>query len=760
MPISNGLMNDLGPLAAYGEYTEEVYSPSSQPLYKSPSKSTEKKRKPFVPVNHLSTEASPYLLQHADNPVGWFAWGDEAFETARSEDKPIFLSIGYSSDHWCHVMERECFNDVEVAGMMNDTCIPVKVDREERPDLDNIYMEICRVQNGSAGWPLNIFMTPEGRPFFCTTWLPKRTAGQMPGITELLPRVKWLWHMQRDDVERAADDLASAVKERFSILSGSKNRSGGRIGRFTAYEALNDIRSIFDVRWGGFGGSPKFPEHNKLLFLLSQAQEGSEASKRDKSDAITMTDVTLRRMWRGGIHDHLGGGFSRYSVDEQWLVPHFEKLLCDQAMLLMAVSISQRLIQNSFHRLFAEDIIFCITKDFSDGNSFSQGFRTSVDGDTPEGEGRYYLWNENEIKRLLPEGDSGLFCAAYAVLPSGNFGSELAGSQMSWNILYEASTVTELARRYGIKGAEVGQRLYEARKILLDARDKRYPLRSDNKVLMSWNGLMIAALAHASVSFEQTEWKDIAERSALFIQKNFADRNGNWYRRWIDGKIEIPALAEDYVYFLWGIIELYRASEHFKAGERQLEEWVKTAKILADTLIEKFGDEKNGGLFETAGDDRNISLRLKTAEDINSLPSVNAVAAIVLTELAFIAEDKKYSDFARKIIGCFSGYARENPLSCLSLITADLMWRPFKPKRKPEPEPKPILTDEELNREEPEIPQQQEDRKEEHRASRASRRSARQESGTSGSAASGTSGKGDRASRRSARTHRASSRER
>ena len=737
MRAADSLMHVSGPLAAYGEYEETA------PASKSPS---EPGRKTFVPQNHLGGELSPFLRQHADDPVGWYAWGGEAFSAAKSEDRPVFLSIGYSSDHWCHVMNRDCFRDAEVAGMINDTCIPVAVDREERPDIDNLYMEICRVQNGSAGWPLNVFMTPEGRPFFICTWLPKRTYGQMPGITELLPRIKWLWLMQRNDVERSADELSELARERLDILSGEKYKSSGRIGRFTAMTALDDIRSIFDIRWGGFGASPKFPEHDKLMFLLSQAEESSAASKRDKSDALTMTDITLRRMWRGGIHDHLGGGFSRYSVDEQWLVPHFEKLLCDNAMLLLAVSMSQRLVQNSFHRLFAEDIIFCLTKYFADGTSYSQGFRSAIDGDTPDGEGRYYLWNENEIKSILPEGDAGLFCAAYAVLPSGNFGSELAGSQMSWNILYEASTVTELARRYGIKGGEVGQRLYESRKMLLDYRDKRYPLVSDNKILMSWNGLMIGALAHASVSFNVPEWRDIAERSALFITKNFPDKNGRWRRRWIDGKAEIPALAEDYAYFLWGIVELYKAAKHFGAGEKQLGDWLDTAKTLADILTSDFWDGKNGGLFQTSGGDANLFIRMKSAEDINSLPSMNALAAMAMCELAFIAEDKKYSDFARKIIGCFSRYARENPLRCLTMITADLTFTPFKPKKKPEPEPKPVPTDEELNREET-AESGQEEPKEDRKPTRSPRRAGRQE-------ASSSSGRSERASRRSARTHR------
>ena len=732
----NGLMHELGPLAAYGEYTDELNLRTA--------------KKVFVPENHLGSELSPYLLQHANNPVGWYSWGSEAFETAQREDKPIFLSIGYSSCHWCHIMERECFNDVEVAGMINDTCIAVKVDREEHPDIDNLFMEVCRIQNGSAGWPLNIFLTPEGKPFFCTTWLPKRTRGQMPGITEILPRIKWLWLMQREDVERSANDLYELVKEKFSVLAGSKYLSSGRIHKFTAFEALESMRKVFDLRWGGFGSAPKFPEANKLLFLLSQAKEESGASKRDKSDALTMTDITLRRMWRGGIHDHLGGGFSRYAVDERWLVPHFEKLLCDQAMILLTAALSQELNQSSFNRLIAEDIIFCVTKDFCDNGSYSQGFRSSIDADTPEGEGRYYLWTENEIKSILPEGDSGLFCAAYAVLPSGNFGSELAGSQMGWNILYEASTVTELAKRYGIKGVEVGRRLYECRKLLLEARDKRSNLISDNKILMNWNGLMIGALARASSAFEQPEWKDIAERAALFLIKSLPDKNGNWHRRWIAGKADINAIAEDYAYFLWGIIELYKASKKFGAGDKQLNDWMKTAQTLADTMITKFFDEKSGGLFMNSGEDNNIFIRMKTAEDINSLPSANAMAVLALDELAFILEDKKYSDYARKIIECFSQAAGDNPLNYISLVNAGLMWKPFKPKKKIEPESKRALTDEELNQEESgnfdSGHEAETDSESERRNARASRRAARSER-------AGSSSGSERAERRRSGAH-------
>ena len=713
MPTNNyfTLMNEFNPLAAYGEYTEEI------------AKSPVQKGKIFVPVNHLADEKSLYLSRQADSPVGWYSWGNEAFDIARHEDRPVFLNIGYSSNHWCSVMDKECFMNSEVAGMINDAFIPVRADREEYPELDNLFMETCRIQNGSAGWPLNIFLTPEGKPFFCTTWLPRRTTGQMPGLTVLLPRVKWLWHMQREDIYRAVDVLAESVKSRFDVLSGTRYR-GGKIKSYTAYSALDDMRKIFDVRWGGFGHVPKFPEATKLLFLLGLAKDNSGSSKRDKSDAFTMTDITLRRMWRGGIHDHLGGGFSRYAIDERWLVPHFEKLLCDQAMILLAASLAQEIKANSFHRLIAEDIIFSVTRDFPDNTSYSQGFRSAIDGDTSDGEGRYYLWTEDEIKRILPEGNSGLFCAAYAVLPSGNFGNEVAGSQMGWNILYEASTVTDLAKRYGIKAADVGGILYECRKLLLDYRDKRYPLNSDNKILMNWNGLIIGALAHASVAFEQSEWRDIAERSALFIQKNFHGKTGSWFHVWLDGKAYIPATLEDYAYFMWGITELYKSAKHFNAGEKQLNDWLNCAKELADIMINSFWDEKYGGFF-MASDDNIMFARMKSAEDMNSLPSANALASMALNELAQILEEKNYSDYARKINECFSYDAKENPLSYLSLITAALSWQAV--KKKPEPEPEPVPTDEELNREEPVNEAQHDEPEIKHtRSSRASRHSGRE----------------------------------
>ena len=654
-------------LETYGEYSEEVARVNRQKVY--------------IPSNHLAGALSPYLQDHASDPVGWYEWGADAFNTARAEDMPLFVHVGYSSSHWCRIMNRDCFADPEVAGMLNTSCIPVCVDREERPDIDALLTEACIVQNGSAGWPLNVWMTPDGLPFMCVTWMPKRGMGEMPGLTELIPRVRWLWRVQNNDAERGARELAESVKAKLT-----KYTHRGNMGIFTAQEASRDLQSVFDSRWGGFGGVPKFPEPEKLIFMLAQADTNS----------LTMTDITMRRMWRGGIHDHLGGGFSRYAVDERWLVPHFEKLLSSQALLLFAVSMAQEIRPNSFHRLFAEDIIFCAMRYFSTDASYSQGFSSSIDGDTSTGEGRYYLWTEEEIRTTLPAEYIGLFMAAYGVLPSGNFGSEVGASQIGQNILYEASTVSELAKTYGIKGSEVASRLSECRRILLEARDKRYPLKADSKILMGHNGLMIGALSRAAVVFGQSEWRDFAERTALFVNKNFTDKAGTWHHMWVNGHTAGNALAEDYAYFLWGVLELYKAVKHYSpTSGKQLSEWLACAQTIADAMLSRCSDEQTGGLYLSDRTDLRLFAQIMNAVDANSLPSPNSTAAAALSELGQLTEEKKYSDAAKQIISVFSHYAAEHPTECTSLILAHQSWKPV--KKKPAAPPPPPPTDAELN---------------------------------------------------------------
>lgn len=636
----------------------------------------------WLPKNRLGDERSPFLQQHARDPIGWYPWGPAAFEAARREDKPLFLSIGFSSCHWCHVMERECFSDPETSELMNDACIPVCVDREERPDLDALFMEVCRLQNGSGGWPLNLFLTPDGRPFFATTWLPKRTTGQMPGITDILPRVKWLWLMQREDVLRAAEDLTALLQLRCRLPRK------GRVGAAAAREALNTLRRSFDANWGGFGTAPKFPEVPKLLFLLQQAGSALN-SRQERDEAFAMVDLTLRRMWRGGIHDHLGGGFARYATDERWITPHFEKLLSTQAALLLTASLAQEERPDPFYRTMAEDIVGFVVRDLSDP---SPAFYTSIDSESAEGEGRYYLWRDDEVRALLPDGEAGLFCAAYAVMPGGNFGDELAGAKIGYNILYEATTVSELARRFGLRPQDAAQKLADARARLLDARRRRPAPACDAKVLMGWNGLMIGAMARASSAFERPDWRELAERTAFFLQKTLLDRKVGWLRRW-RGSSDIPALAGDYAALLWGVTELHRAAVKAGAGEKQARDWLDYGALLAEAMIENCLDRDEGGLFLTPGSDANIFMRYKTAED-GDLPSANALAALALSRLGAALEERRYADLSKEIVASFAHAAAQDPVSHLSLIAASALWRPVKPK------------DEEVRKNPPEEPEE------------------------------------------------------
>jgi uncharacterized protein YyaL (SSP411 family) len=608
--------------------------------------------------NRLADEKSPYLLQHADNPVDWYPWGEEAFELAREEDKPVFLSIGYSSCYWCHVMERECFSDDEVASLLNDACVSIKVDREERPDLDGLFMEICHIQNGSGGWPLNLFLTPQGEPFFAATYLPKRTVGKMPGLADVTPRVKWLWLMQKEDVLRGAKSLAGA------LAAKTASASGGKIGSFHVKAAAKALKNSFNEEWGGFGFAPKFPCAPRLLFLLELAR----ASGPEAEEALSMVDRTLRKMWAGGIHDHLGGGYARYATDERWIMPHFEKMLCDQAMLLRVAARAYEVSPDPFYRKFAEDVAACVVRDFTSPESC---FWTSIDADSEGNEGRYYCWTEEEIRETLPQGDVGIFCAAYAILPGGNFTHEMTSRQTGHNILYEALPPTDVARRCGLRAPDVAKRLENDRRVLLEARNRRPSPRVDDKVLMDWNGLMIGALARAGRVFEKKEWITLAERAALFLQKVLVDPKGAWRRRYRAKEAAIPALPGDYAALMWGVMELHKAA----SAEKQKRDWLRYAENLAAKLEADFWDEPEGGFFLSAADDPLIFLRRKAALD-DAAPSANATAITAYAALAEASADgekqEKYMAKAAAIASCFVRAAGEKPVEHISLITASL----------------------------------------------------------------------------------------
>ena len=604
-------------------------------------------------TNRLSQEKSPYLLRHAANPVDWYPWGPEAFKKAQEEDKTIFLSIGYSSCHWCHVMERESFEDAEIAELLNDACVSVKVDREEHPDLDALFMDVCHLQNGNGGWPLNLFLTPEAEPFFAATYLPKRTIGRLPGLADIVPRVKWLWAAQKEDVLKGAHSLVDTLRTKSAFASG------GYIGAVQAKSVFRELKGTFDAVNGGFGFAPKFPSAPKLLFLLDYART---AADEEKNEALSMVDTTLRKMWSGGIHDHLGGGYARYATDERWIVPHFEKMLYDQATLLWAAASLYEIEPDEFHRSFAEDIVACVLRDFTSPESC---FWSAIDAESEGEEGLYYLWTDGEIHRALPQGDAGIFCATYAILPGGNFRHEVSGVQTGQNILYETASAAEIAKRYGLKPAELSKRLENDRRVLLEIRGRRSKPALDDKVLMDWNGLMIGALARAGRVFEKKEWGLSAERAALFLQKILVDPKGNWRRRYRLKEAAIPALPGDYASLMWGVMELHQAAQ----TEKQRRDWLKYATSLANQMEERYWDEAHGGLFLSAADDPYIFMRRKAAAD-DAVPSANAMAMNAYIAMGKVSGERKYTGMAKAIAACFARIASVQPLEHLSLIAA------------------------------------------------------------------------------------------
>ncbi|GHV38647.1 hypothetical protein FACS1894187_17700 [Synergistales bacterium] len=696
-------------------------------------------------------EKNLFLRRHADNLVEWYPWGEEAFSRARELNIPIFLSIGYSSSHRCHAMERDCFSDAEIASLMNGACVPVLVDCEERPDLASLFTEVCQIQNGGSGWPLSLFLTPDGEPFFAATWLPKRSVGKMPGLADITPRVRWLWLTQRDEVLLGAKSLVDGMKAKNDV------KQGGHTGSFLTRISLSELKSLFDNTWGGFGNPPKSICAPRLLFLLESAKnDGADIAAADKKEAFSMVDLTLRKMWAGGIHDHLGGGYAHCATDARWVTPHFEKLLCDQALLLWVASLASEAEaavstadgegrenlriaaglpakavykEDNFYNTFAADIVACVTRDFTSPESC---FWTAIDADLDGIEGKYYLWTDDEVHAALPQGDAGIFCAAYAVMPGGNFKPEMSSSQNGSNILYEAIPCAEAALRYGLRAPDVAKRLENDKHALFDARSRRQAPLLDEKVLMDMNGLMIGALARAGRVFKRKDWILAAERAALFLQKVLVDPKGNWRRCYIGKESAIAALPEDYAALMWGVMEIYdavsveisedednktgsaknssknaasksnskadsssddkimdvrqRAEERRKAEEekraeerrkldaqrvdKQRKEWLRYAETLADKIEENFWDEEKGGFFLSASDDELIFLRRKSAED-SSVPSANALAMMVYTSLALAMpeENGEKNHYIEKAEAIAAAFSRATNVAPLDNIS-------------------------------------------------------------------------------------------
>jgi len=571
--------------------------------------------------NRLARERSPYLLQHALNPVDWHPWGDEAFERARREDKPVFLSIGYATCHWCHVMERESFEDEDVAALLNEHFVPVKVDREERPDVDRIYMTAMQATGMGGGWPLNVFLTPALEPFFGGTYFPKHSVPGRIGMLDLLPRVQQAWREDRGRI----DDTGARI---LAAIGSMDEPSGGPADAGTLFEScFVALARTNDPDHGGFGHQPKFPSTVNLNFLVRQALH--DPARREV--ALGMVAAQLDAMAAGGIHDHLGGGFHRYSVDREWLVPHFEKMLYDQAQIAWAYLEGYRLTGRERYAEVARAIFEYVRRDLAAPDG---AFYSAEDADSEGEEGRFYVWHPDEIEALLGREDAALVSHRYGVTARGNF-------EHGATILSEVNPLEATARAHGLEPAAAQARLGAARATLLTARAKRpRPLR-DDKVLAAWNGLMISALARGARVLGDDAYAARAAAAATFVWERLRDpATGALHRRWREGHAGVAGQLDDHAYVALGLLDLYAAT-HDGA-------WLERAMALAATMVARFWDERHGAFFETPGDDPTIRARLKEGFDGAEMAG-NSIALLVLETLARLAGRRDWQDMARRM---------------------------------------------------------------------------------------------------------------
>ena len=521
----------------------------------------------MMETNSLINEKSPYLLQHAHNPVNWFPWGEEALNNARDEDKPIFLSIGYSTCHWCHVMERESFEDAETAALINKSFIAIKVDREERPDIDGIYMSACQMLTGSGGWPLTIIMTPDKKPFFAGTYFPKNDRFGKSGLLTLIPKVMNLWNNRRQDVLNSANEISEAIK-----LSSNTN-PGDKTGEELFHKAFTECKKRYDPEFGGFGSAPKFPTPHNLTFLLRYWKRYKDNS------ALDMVENTLTKMRLGGIYDHIGFGFHRYSTDQQWLVPHFEKMLYDQALLVPVYLETYQATNKAIFLETAEEILSYVMREMT---SPKGGFYSAEDADSEGEEGIFYLWTEAEIIKLLQQ-DADIAIKIFNVNEAGNRTDHVSGDESKTNILHLEKTVEDFADEIGLPIGIIKERLKNIRKLLFDQRKHRIHPFKDDKILTDWNSLMITAFSKAAQVTGNEVYTAFAKTAADFISEYLIDESGNLFHRHRDGESSIPGNLDDYAFYIQALMDLYESS--FSIDN------LDDAKYLLDIAIKDFWDE-------------------------------------------------------------------------------------------------------------------------------------------------------------------------
>ncbi len=581
--------------------------------------------------NRLLHEKSPYLLQHAYNPVDWYPWGEEAFEKARRENRPIFLSIGYSTCHWCHVMERESFENDSVAALLNQYFVPIKVDREERPDVDRLYMTAMQAMGLGGGWPLNAFLTPDLRPFFGGTYFPPSATVGRPGLMQILPRVHEAWTEQRAQIEAAGERVFDALATLNAPDSAAAGASLERRALFdSCYAAL---ARTYDAEQGGFGSAPKFPSIVNLDFLLRYWS-------RDPAERAHARDMALRQldaMRAGGIHDHLGGGFHRYSTDREWLVPHFEKMLYDQAQIGWAFVEAYQVSGRPEYATTARDVFAYVARDMT---SPEGAFYSAEDADSEGEEGRFYVWTPAQVEGLLGKDDAALFMHRYGVTPQGNF-------EHGTSILHEVHTLAETAKALGMSEADADARLARGRAVLLSARAKRVRPHRDDKVITAWNGLMISALARGARALEDPALAAAAARAAEFVWDHLRNpKTGALWRRWRDGEAAGAGQLDDYADYALGLVDLYGATFDPR--------WLERAVAVTEAEVERFWDPQEGGFFGNPAGDPSIKLRMKDDFDGAEIAG-NSIAAYNLQQLAVLLDRAEWRDKAARL---FDGYAR------------------------------------------------------------------------------------------------------
>ncbi|HYO24021.1 MAG TPA: thioredoxin domain-containing protein [Lacipirellulaceae bacterium] len=597
--------------------------------------------------NHLAGESSPYLLQLQNNPVDWYPWGPEAIGRAKAENKPIFLSVGYSACHWCHVMEHESFENEAIARILNEKFISIKVDREERPDVDQIYMNVTQMMTGHGGWPMSVFLTPELKPFYAGTYFPPKAKQGMPGFDQVLLAVDDAWRNRSDH----ANDVGDQLVEELQKMERGGGAGAGELTRELIEKAVSQLGRSFDGRWGGFGGAPKFPHPMDLQLLLRHWR------RTGRQQSLDMVTTTLDRMAAGGIYDHVGGGFARYSVDARWLVPHFEKMLYDNALLAATYVEAHQATGHADYARVARETIEYVLRDMTDGTG---AFYSTEDADSEGEEGKFYVWTPDEIEEVLGAETGALFGRVYDVTDAGNFEGH--------NILNLPKTIAQCAKIVNREEAELRELLATARQKLFAVREKRVHPGKDDKVIVAWNGLMIDALARAGAAFNEPLYVAAAAKAATFIRENVQRGDGRLLHTWRHGVAKLDAYLDDYACLANALVSLYEATfdgVHLNEAAR-----------LADVMLERFEDRTGGGFFYTADDHEQLIARTKDVAD-SSTPSANGMAAMVLVRLAKLTGEERFRAAGERALAAGVGIMRQAPTAMgQSLVALDFHLGP------------------------------------------------------------------------------------